>query len=103
MFNCNTQWRYENAEVITWDRELYGEKMFYVWSEYDPGTSTTKTYSFSNSYKGTDGSNQTSNVSFSETTTDKTDELGQSIVEYCDGIGSDGFQYNTGSLYFQIQ
>lgn len=32
-----------------------------------------------------------------------TDKLGSSVVEFCDGIGSDGFMYDTGSLFFQAQ
>jgi hypothetical protein len=103
VFNCETQWRYESAEIITWTRSLYGDRMMFVWSEFDPGNTQTQNFSFSNNYKLPDGNTTTSNVSFSITTTDATDKLGSSVVEYCDGIGSDGFMYDTGSLFFQAQ
>jgi hypothetical protein len=103
VFKCNPEWVYQSAEIITWNRSIYGDRMMYVWSEYDPGTTQTQNFSFSNSYKLGDGNTTTNNASFSITTTDATDKLGSSVVEYCDGIGSDGFLYDTGSLVFQAQ
>jgi hypothetical protein len=104
LFNCNTQWRYENPEIITWNPALYGERMEYVWSEYDPGTTQTQNFAFSNTWEIEAGPDITNTVNYSITTTDETDRLGSSIVEYCDTIGiNDGFIYNTGTLSFQLQ
>ena len=78
--------------------------MSYVWSEWDPGLTRTQNFSFSNSWEISAGQAITNTVNFSITTTDETDRLGSSIVEYCNTIGTnDGFIYNTGSLSFQLQ
>ncbi len=103
VFNCNTEWVYDDAEIITWNRSLYGENMHFAWSEYDPGTTTTRSSSFTNTYKIDANNSITSNISFSRATTDATDNLGESVVEYCDGIGTDGFTYSTSGLFFQVQ
>ena len=34
---------------------------------------------------------------------EKDDNLGHSIVEYCDNTDGDGFTYNTGSIKFQVR
>lgn len=103
MFNCNTERVYDNAEIITWNRSLYGENMFYSWTEHDPGTTITRDFSFSNTYKIDANNSITNNISFSRATTDASDNLGESVVEYCDGIGADGFTYSTSGLLFQVQ
>ncbi|GMQ29126.1 hypothetical protein [Algoriphagus confluentis] len=102
IFTCDTEWVYDNAEIITWNRSLYGENMFFAWTEYDPGTTITRNYSFSNTYKIDANNSVTSNVSYSRTITDGTDDLGESVVEYCDEIGTDGFTYSTSGIFFQV-
>lgn len=95
IFKCVPEWFEIEAEIITWDKSIYGTAMLYIWFEKDPGNTTTYTTSFSSSFN-LNGVTTTAVNSVSVSTTDKDDPLGEAIVEYCDPADGDGTLYTTG-------
>lgn len=96
---CNTIWfSLGNADIVTWNKATYGDRMLYVWYEHDSGATTTYSTTLTSTF---DSGSVTSAVSFS--ITDGDDLLNQSIVEYCDNTDGDGYQYYTGKIYFYVR
>jgi len=100
--SCDTVWRTLNTNIITWNEASYGNLMTYTWLEEDSGTSTT--YSINSSTSYTDPSGTTSSVtgSVSVTITDEDYKIGGAWVEYCNNTDGNGFDYDTGRMYFSI-
>ncbi len=102
-FTCKPAWKNVNLEIITWDKETYGDAMHYFWVEKDPGTQSTLSTSFSTTFDNTDGSKSTLTNTLSFTITTEDDLLGEAVVEYCDKANNEGYQYSTGKIYFNVK
>jgi len=100
---CKPAWKEINAEIVTWDKSIYGNAMHYFWVEKDPGTTTTYTTSFSTTFNNTNGTTSTINNTISIPITDEDDLLGEAIVEYCDNANGDGYEYSTGKVKFNVK
>ncbi|WP_299219922.1 hypothetical protein [uncultured Aquimarina sp.] len=101
VFNCNPDWfDLFNTEIYTWDKDTYGDKMLYVWIEKDGGgeLELDLKLEFSTKIKGVDIKIKPEfKITFED------DEIGQSIIEYCDNTDGDGYTYNTGLMKFQVK
>ncbi|AXT50961.1 hypothetical protein D1818_09030 [Aquimarina sp. BL5] len=99
VFNCNPEWfDLYNTEIDTWDKDIYGDKMLYIWVEKDGGGQIPLKFSLSTKIKGFNAKiNSTITIKFED------DEIGQSIIEYCDNTDGDGYTYNTGLMKFQVR
>jgi len=98
IFNCDTRWVNLNHEIVTWDKSEYGNKMFYMFYEYDgTGTTETTSVSFPIEINGT-------TFTINNTVTTKSDDLplGESVVEYCDNTDGEGYTYRAGVVDFQV-
>jgi len=92
-------WFDMNSTIVTWTEGEYGNKMLYNWIEMDSGEEQTISTTFSSSYKQ---GNNTITVQHTATikTTDKDDQLGEAIIEYCDNTEGEGEEYDTGNKVF---
>ncbi|WP_299255114.1 hypothetical protein [uncultured Aquimarina sp.] len=101
VFNCNPEWfDLFNTEIYTWDKDTYGDKMLYVWIEKDGGgeLELDLKLEFSTKIKGVDIKIKPEfKITFED------DEIGQSIIEYCDNTDGDGYTYSTGLMKFQVK
>lgn len=97
-FTCKPESFHINAEVVTWNKETWGDLMLYVLNEKDSGKETTQSYSFSPTYDMGNGVKTTVTHTVSVKTTDEDDPLGSSVVEYCDNTDGDGTMYTTGKI-----
>ena len=95
--NCRTIWNYTDTEVVTWDKSTYGDVMHYVWYEKDGGGTRKETVT----WPSTIGDNS---IEFTDerTINIEDDQLGESIIEYCDNTDGDGYTYKTDGLHFII-
>ena len=98
-------WITVNKEVVTWNLANYGSTMFYNWIEYDGGPSTVSTtFNFTgmiptqNPEGGSLEQEFTINLQF----TNDDDQLGNTIVEYCDKTDDEGFEYRAGPIVFNV-
>ncbi|WP_025740380.1 hypothetical protein [Aquimarina pacifica] len=92
----STKWVTSNWETFTWDYCTHGEQIHVQWYEED---SPDNTGSLSIGFTFTLGP-----VSIPISTTipfaNANDNLGGSVVQYCDGALGSGSLYNTGNIYF---
>lgn len=95
--NCNTIWYNTNTEIVTWNKDIYGDAMHYVWYEHDGGGTRTETIKWTSKIGGVP-------VEFTDTriVNIEDDPLGESIVEYCDNTQGEGYTYSTNDLYFKV-
>jgi hypothetical protein len=91
-------WTGLNAEVVTWDKSVYGDAMLYSWLEDDGDGSTTTTSSWNSKYDD----NNTVTLTATYSIPKKNYNLAESIVEYCDNTDGDGYTYNTGRMQFRV-
>jgi hypothetical protein len=104
LFNCDPEWfGLGNVEIVTWDKDIYGNAMLYSWVEKDGGETVELNNSFSSSYDNDDGTKTTQSFAVKSTIQDKDDRLYESVVEYCDNTDGDGYTYNTGKIKFQVR
>ena len=104
LFKCEPEWfDLGDVEVVTWDKDIYGNAMLYSWVEKDGGNVITVNNSFSSTYENDDGTKSTYSFSVKNTIQDKDDRLYESIVEYCDNTDDYGYTYNTGKIRFQVR
>ena len=95
--NCDTKWYNTLTEIVTWNKNTYGDAMHYVWFEKDGGGTVKETIKWTSKIGDIP-------VEFSDerTVNIEDDQLGDSVVEYCDNTEGDGFTYDTGSLFFIV-
>ncbi|HET8858839.1 hypothetical protein [Marivirga sp.] len=100
----NEQWVSFNAEVVNWDKYVWGNSMKYSWLEDDGDGSTKITYNWSSEFEDEDDGT-TENVSFSAEVLIPKDHyrFGDSVVEYCDNKNGNFYNYNTGRLTFEVR
>ena len=104
LFDCDPEWfGLGNAEVVTWDKDIYGSAMLYSWVEKDGGSTIELNSGFSSTFDNDDGSKTTQTFSVKNTIQDKDDTMGESVVEYCDNTDGEGYTYNTGRIKFQVR
>jgi len=104
LFDCDPEWfGLGDAEVVTWDKDIYGSAMLYSWIEKDGGSTIELNSGFSSTFDNDDGSKTTQTFSVKNTIQDKDDTMGESVVEYCDNTDGDGYTYNTGRIKFQVR
>jgi hypothetical protein len=104
IFKCYPEWfGLGNAEVVTWDKDIYGSAMLYSWVEKDGGSTVELNSSFSATFENDDGSKTTQTFSVKNTIQSQDDFMGESVVEYCDNTDGDGYTYNTGKIKFQVR
>lgn len=95
-------WFTPNYELITWDAEGDGERMKIAWYEQDPGGKITITLGISTKIKFLGQEfNVEGGVEREINTGD--DTVGESIVEYCDGLLSNSTHDTGGGLTFQMK
>lgn len=102
-FTCKPAWKGIHAEIVTWDKTIYGDAMHYFWVEKDPGSTTSYTTSFNTSIQDSNGATSTINSGLTFTITDGDDLLGEAIVEYCDKANNEGYEYSTGRIKFNVR
>lgn len=95
--NCNTIWYNTNTEIVTWDKNVYGDAMHYVWYEHDGGGTRTETIKWTSKIGSVPVEFTDSRVVNIED-----DVLGESIVEYCDNTQGEGYTYQTDALFFKV-
>ena len=91
--------------IINWKPAEIAKRMSYKWLELDDdGEKTTTTFTVPSSEidDGNGGTINTPSVSVEYEKTPKDDELGSSVVSYCDNSAWPGHKYGTGSLYFWV-
>jgi hypothetical protein len=95
--NCNTIWYNTNTEIATWNKDIYGDAMHYVWYERDGGGTRTETIKWTSKIGGIP-------VELTDTrvVNIEDDPLGESIVEYCDNTQGEGYTYVTNDLLFKV-
>jgi hypothetical protein len=95
--NCNTIWYNTNTEIVTWNKDIYGDAMHYVWHERDGGGTRTETIKWTSKIGGIP-------VELTDTrvVNIEDDPLGESIVEYCDNTQGEGYTYVTNDLLFKV-
>lgn len=101
---CKAKWVNMSTEVVTWDKADYGNRMKYMWMEYDGSGSTISTeISFNTKFVDEDTKRETS-VGAKTTLNFKSDDylLGDAMVEYCDNTDGDGYMYSTPDIYFYV-
>jgi hypothetical protein len=99
-----TKWYSEqDLEIVTWEKEDYGDAMHYEWLEVDRTDWTTEiTIGVSSKFK-ISGVETSVNAGVKFMYNPKDDQLGSSIVEYCDPANLPiGYNYNTGTLQFSV-
>ncbi len=103
LFDCDPKWfDLNDAEIVTWDKDTYGDAMLYSWIEKDSGDEIKWKLSFSSKFKI--GLASVTNTYSIERTIKKGDDiLGESVVEYCDNTDGNGYTYNTGKIKFQVK
>jgi len=95
--NCKTIWYNTNTEIVTWDKNVYGDAMHYVWYERDGGGTRTETIKWTSKIGSIPVEFTDSRVVNIED-----DVLGESIVEYCDNTQGEGYTYQTDALFFKV-
>jgi hypothetical protein len=96
---CDPQVVSLNHEVFRWRLEQNGLNMKYVWLEWDPGD----IFKTTTNLIGQDEQGKTVNYGSVEITrTDKSIDLGERIVDYCDPVFNGGDENSTGSVIFWI-
>ena len=93
-----TVWSNLNAEVFHWVPDTNGDKMLYRWDEWDNGKKKEIKVSLGTKIKGVD-------VKLEGTfdLTNNSDQMGDSVVEYCDTANTPGYEYNTGRVRFWVR
>ncbi len=86
-----------DIEILSWDHSIYGESMKYTWIEMDDGDPVELSTTISSKYDDI-----TLSQTVKTTISDKDDEAGDGLVQYCDDTSSEGTEYNTGILKFWI-
>lgn len=67
------------------------------------GDNTTYTVSIESEFEGEDGAPDfTVSGELEIPITNEDDDLGSSIVEYCDNTDGEGYRYGTGKVYFDV-
>lgn len=99
IFDCDPRWVNTLAEIVTWEKSTYGDRMNYSFFEYDgTGTSTESTVSFPVKIGGI-------TMTITNKIAVKSDDfpIGQSVIEYCDETQGEGYTYSAGSFEFQVR
>ncbi|PPK87679.1 hypothetical protein CLV84_0629 [Neolewinella xylanilytica] len=92
----------EFQEVITWLPDAAGNMMKYSWLEVDSGTPITLSFKLSPKVKFANIAEvQAFEVGFSITISNKSDDLGEHIVEYCNSTNPRS-EYDTGWVIFHV-
>lgn len=99
IFNCDPRWVNTLAEIVTWDKSVFGDRMNYSFFEYDGTGSTTET---TVSFPVKIG-NTTLTVSNKLSIKSQDFPIGQSEIEYCDNSQGEGYTYSAGSFEFQVR
>lgn len=101
---CHAKWVGMYSEIVTWDKSTYGDRMKYMWSEYDgTGSTISSEVSFSSKFTNETTGRETT-ITSKTTFSYKSDDylLGDSMVEYCDNTDGEGYQYNTPDISFFV-
>ena len=88
--------------TLRWNKE-FGQYMKYIFYEVDGGDAFTISTSFSNQFKNEDGTTTTMTSTISYQGKSKDDDLGSSLVEYCDNTSGEGTEYVAGYVHFKIK
>ncbi len=92
----STKWVTVNWETFTWDYCTYGDNAYVYWYEQDnPDTTASLSLGFTFSI-GPVSIPITFNIPFANAN----DELGGSLVQYCDEADGSGYLYHTGNIDF---
>lgn len=88
----NDEFIFPNHEIFIWDLDNDGDRMKHVWYEDDGGGSVTRDITLAFEYKG-------ASVSWDIPIRYRSDDdfIGESIVDYCQDIDSNGFEYHPSS------
>lgn len=92
----STKWVTVNWETFNWDYCTHGEQIYIYWYEKDSGDAQG---SFSIGFTFTLGPVSVP-VNLTLPITNQDDELGGSLVQYCDPANGSGSLYNTGNINF---
>lgn len=95
--NCKTKWYNTDTELIIWNKNEYGKKLFFRWYENDGDSNVREEKTC---YEWTDENGVKIENCVTETIHEEDDQLGKSFPIYCDDISGDGFTYDTGDLRF---
>jgi hypothetical protein len=97
--SCEPQMVQFDHDVFRWRPELNGLNMKYVWLEHDDGDERKITSNLT----GRDKDGKAVNYGSVEiTTTDKSDLLGEDIVDYCDPTSGGGDRNSTHSIIYYV-
>lgn len=88
----NNEFYYPDHSIIIWDRETDGDRMKHIWYEDDGGGELTRDITLSFEIYGVELSWDIPIIYRS-----KDDEIGEDIVEYCQLIDPNGFEYHPSS------
>jgi hypothetical protein len=91
-------WTNFNVEVFHWVKDTNGDKMLYRWDEYDDGRKREIKVSLGTKVKGVD-----LKLEGTFDLTNRSDAMGDSIIEYCDAANTPGTEYNTGRVRFFVR
>lgn len=92
----STKWVTVNWETYTWDYCTKGDNAYVYWYEEDnPDTTASLTLGFT-----FEAGPISIPINFTIPFANENDELGGSVIEYCDNANGSGYLYHTGSIDF---
>lgn len=86
--------------IISWDKDIYGDAIKYIWYEEDGGNDKEVTVNLT--YKNDLDDNVTISSNTKITVNKRDDKAGDAIVSYTEKTTGEGTEYNTGIIKFWI-
>lgn len=96
----------EFQELLTWDPDIYGGTMKYVWFEEDKGTPIKFKFNITPKFKIGEFFEIAASIGFEVDATNDDDRLGEHVVEYCDRTRNGGTKYKSNQsngVYFYVK
>ena len=98
--SCRTEDRIVDLDIVRWVYNRQGGNMRYFWQEFDDGDKETREINVE--FEDEDG-NVTTTGKYTIESTDKSDDLGDALVDFCKPTTGEGSRFQTGSINFYVR